>query len=715
MRRVFVPLERVSAELERAGAKKLIHLTQAEFEARVRAARVAQDATRERPRLVEAHYQASLVGSALVGKADWNLNHPSSLPGILLISADLRRPMNLALRQASLDGGPAILGELEPRSLGLLIETPGAHRLAFDWSLRGEAGPNGLRFDMRVPACVMTSLELDLPAGRSLSAPREQCLITGPFPGSSASRERWVLEVLNRARIELIVRTPNREDRGAPLLVTRVEERQNLSLEQVECIHDFSIDVSRGAVRELDLACSPGLQPVSVVWRNADLEDWQLLPAAPGQQERRLHIRLPEALQNGQASLRIRAIASGVLNQLWHSPELRLQGAVVLEEKLIVQIAPELELADWHAGQFILLKTSTDAPGSYLLHMQAGPLGAGAQASKDAGRPHARLRLQAAQATARTQLWWEIEPGGERLTARARIEPRGGSLFRLHCRIPAGWRALRAELEPAGLLADWSVLESDATSSLIVIHLTEVIEASQAVTVFLTLSRSPQSAKGSEQAFALPWLSFPQALTQDCSLGLSVASQLRVKSSPASLYWRQPDALGAFAEVPQNGESSEKPLWDKHPLWGLAHFHGLPLPGQFLVEGLAPRVKMRAVCLIDLAPEQPRMRLRLEVDPLAGAPQSIDVQFSDALPASWRWIGVDGKPIKVQAVPVWESLCLPGLGAGPVERINTLALMKAKFHVWRFTFPEPLTERRVIELAPGAEPPGLEWQATRFP
>ena len=708
MRRVFVPLERVAAELERAGAKKLIHLTQAEFEARVRAARLAQDATRERPRLVEAHYQASLVGSALVGKADWSLNHTSAVPGILLLPV---RSLNLALRQASLDGGPAILGDLEPRTLGLLIETPGSHRLAFDWSLRGEAGPNGLRFDLRVPACVMTSLELDLPAGRSLSASREQCLITGPFPGSSAGRERWVLEVLNRARIELTVRAPNREDRGAPLLVTRVEERQNLSLEQVECIHDFSIEVSRGAVRELDLICSPGLQAVSVVWRNVDLEDWQLLPAEPGKQERRLHIRLPEALQNGQASLRVRAIASGSLNQLWHSPEMRLQGAVVLEEKLTVQIAPELELADWHAGQFILTKTSTDAPGCYLLHMEAGPLDAGAHPGQDAGRPRTRLRLQTAQATVRAQLWWEIEPWGERLTARVRIEPRGGPLFRLHCRIPAGWRALRADLQPAGLLTDWSTLESDATSSLIVIHLNEAIEASQAVTVLLTLARSPQSSRGSEQPFALPWLGVPQALSQDCSLGLSVASQLRVKSAPASLYWQRPDALGAIAEAPQSVASTELPLWDKHPLWGLAHFHGLPPSGQFLVEGLAPRVKMRAECRVDLTPEQPRMRLRLELDPLAGAPQSIDVQFSDSLAASWRWMGADGRPIAVKAVPVWESFCLLGPGAGPVERINNLALTMARSHVWRFTFPDPLTERRFIELEAMAEPPGLAWQA----
>ena len=177
---------------------------------------VRLDATRERPRLVEARYWASLLGTALVGKADWSIVHTGLFPGILPI-----RPMNLALRQASLDGEPAILGDLEPRSLGLLIEKPGQHRLALEWSVRGEANPNDLRFDLRIPACVLTSLELDLPAGRSLVSPREQCLVTGPFPGSGAGRERWVLEILNRTRVELRVRTAERQDRGTPLLVAR--------------------------------------------------------------------------------------------------------------------------------------------------------------------------------------------------------------------------------------------------------------------------------------------------------------------------------------------------------------------------------------------------------------------------------------------------------------------------------------------------------------
>ena len=440
-----------------------------------------------------------------------------------------------------------------------------------------------------------------------------------------------------------------------------VEERQNLSLEQVECIHDFSIEVSRGAIRELDLDCTPGLQPLSVVWRNSDLEDWHLLPAAPGQQERRLHIRLPEALQSGQSSLRIRAIAAGPLNQVWHSPELRLQNAVVLSESLTVQVAPELELTDWHSGRFDLMKTLTDASGCYLLQMQAGPFEAGRETGEDAGRPRAWPRLQAVQATAQLQLWWDIGPSGERLMIRARVEPRGGPLFRLLCRIPAGWRVERTDVQPAGLLADWTVLESDQASSLIVLHLNEAIEISQAATVFLSLSRPPQSATGSEQTFSLPRIGFPQVLSQDCSLGVSVASQLRVKSAPTSIYWQRSEANGSFPDGGQGTAGSEKPLWEKNLLWGLAHFHGLPPAGQMVVEGLVPRVKMRSICRVDLSLDQPRVGLRLEVEQLAGAPQSFDVHFSGSdsrrlALGRGRWPAASGsrRPLVGIVVPAWH-------------------------------------------------------------
>src|SRR5947209_10245719 len=75
LRRVVLPPERVVAELERAGRGALVPLPRDRFEELVRRA-AAGVARQPPPRLVEAHYRATLAGQALVGSAEWRVHHP---------------------------------------------------------------------------------------------------------------------------------------------------------------------------------------------------------------------------------------------------------------------------------------------------------------------------------------------------------------------------------------------------------------------------------------------------------------------------------------------------------------------------------------------------------------------------------------------------------------------------------------------------------------
>ena len=67
LRRVVVAPERVLTELERARQGVLVQLPRAEFEQRVRQAARTEEALKKPPRLLQARYQASLSGIALVG------------------------------------------------------------------------------------------------------------------------------------------------------------------------------------------------------------------------------------------------------------------------------------------------------------------------------------------------------------------------------------------------------------------------------------------------------------------------------------------------------------------------------------------------------------------------------------------------------------------------------------------------------------------------
>src|SRR5262249_18309697 len=173
VRRVWLRPEQLAAALDRVQRGALRQLPRADFEDLVRRATAAGAALRDPPRLAEARYRASLSDQSLVGSAEWKVHNPGPGPGLLT-----GEPWQWALRRAHWSAGPpALIGDLDSRpqspGLELLVDRPGDRTLALEWSARGVAEPGGLRFDLRVPACPVAVLELELPADREPASPRE--------------------------------------------------------------------------------------------------------------------------------------------------------------------------------------------------------------------------------------------------------------------------------------------------------------------------------------------------------------------------------------------------------------------------------------------------------------------------------------------------------------------------------------------------------------
>ncbi len=76
IRRVTLPPDKLAAELERAKRGVLVQMPRQEFEDRVRRAAETLEGVKNPPRLVEARYVAKLVGTALVGSAEWKIVNP---------------------------------------------------------------------------------------------------------------------------------------------------------------------------------------------------------------------------------------------------------------------------------------------------------------------------------------------------------------------------------------------------------------------------------------------------------------------------------------------------------------------------------------------------------------------------------------------------------------------------------------------------------------
>lgn len=710
IQRLVTPLDRIQAELEKTQQGRLVRLSRQDFETRLGKARLADQSLRNGPRLLEASYQARLEESALVGKASWRLVNPNSSPGILTL-----RPFNLAIQQPVLDSGRALLGDIEEGQLGLLVEKAGPHTLAFDWSVRGEAGPGGVRFELRLPSCALTTLELELPADRSVLAAREQCLVAGPFTGKSAGKSRWLLDLGGHSQVEIQIRPTSRVDRGGPLLLTRLESRHSLMRDEVESTFDFNLEASRGNIQELTLACDPGLAPLAVAWRNNDLEDWEVLPSSNATGEKILRIRLPEPLQGGPLLLRVRCVSASPVERAWIAPQLTLRQAIMMAENMTVHVAADLALDDWRPGQFDLLKASTDAAGGYALQLQAGPISAQAKADPASRRPRAQIRLQKSEVHARQQLWWDITPLEEHCHARIQIQLRSGRLFRLQGEVPAGWRVDKVRFESPVQLADWGLTPVERGEPLIVVHLAQALEGPGEAVLLVDLTRPRSALREKESYLPVPRLDLAGVPTLLAEVRANVAPQLVVTASVPQGGWLRPDEDSKTSSLPLAGTapaSPEMPPWAGHAVWRLTRYHGMQVAGGLYLQSRNPGVKARASADVKLGSHESQEVLRLTIEPVSGAPTTVDVRFSGDMPdsLSWRSLGQEGTAVTFRRVEPWEFLTLPILAGGPASWTSPAVLAGAPSNLWRFEFSEPLAQKVLLESAPLRVPGNRPWK-----
>jgi hypothetical protein len=446
IRRVLLRPAQLADELERVRRGVLLQMPRSEFEGLIRrASAVRRD--QSPPVLVEARYQASLIGDALVGTARWRIVASGDSPALLPVE-----PLNLAVRNARwAEDRAAVLGDLDPRQkvpgAELLIDRPGDQALAVEWSARGLPEPGGVRFDWRAPPCAVSTLDLELPPGYEPLCQRDGCLITGPTPAAAPDRRTWRLLFGGASQLELLIRPP--ADAGPrPLVLVRQQNVQELSPGQSHYDFSLDLDVRHGGVRELRLEYDPALRPIDVNVRN--LARWHILEPdedTPSQ----IAVEFSEPFRGG--ALTLRGVGPVLTNRPWVSPWVRVAGGVPRGEQIVVRVHPELAYEDWKAGSFRLQDAAASADRAMVWTLQGGAVRAAPN------RPSARFRLRGPEYQVRQQLWWHVAPGGgETLSAHCAFDVRRGPVFQVPWAVPGDWDVWQVEADVADSLAGWSVL-----------------------------------------------------------------------------------------------------------------------------------------------------------------------------------------------------------------------------------------------------------------
>jgi hypothetical protein len=693
LRRVLITPDLLPAEVARAPKGALIQLSREEFEDKLKRARQASAARPAPPRLVESRYRAFLFQEALIGTAQWRALNPSSHRAILPL-----QPFNLAVRKARIEKGDAdaaeaLLGDLDGKALGLLLEQAGEQTAQIDWTARGIPFPGGLRYELRLPPAAVSSLELTLPADRILD-PHDNYLLSGPLPAEQADRRLWHVDCAGQSQLELVIRQQPGPGQ-VPLLLARVETRQDLEPDRVRADFDVHLEVLHQGVRELRFACDPELIPYEVA--SPQVQSWEHRPAARPEERSLLLVRLHETQRDCLFSVHLRCLAPLRARPRWTSPAVRVQGAVPRGETLVLRIHPDLRLEDWKPGAFEFnaaavqpAGTSDTWPTLSLTHTALVP-------GNPRARPSARVPLQGPQFRCRQTTWWQVGRDTSSLTAEIDYEITQGQLFRLPVELPPEWDVERVELTPAQLLRAWSVTQ-EPQRALLNLELQHPLAAgnpahASARLLVKLIFPSSRSVKPVNQT-----LSFPDLLPR--------GPELREGTFALTL---DPQWEGTLTTGASPLSTAEPGPWGEAPPDYAYRFHGLRVTGTLRLNPRRTPLRARCRTEVMLAPERAAVMTRLVLRSQAGDSNTVDLALSGPTSGRWEWKTERG-PNEVrscQRLQVREAAPILGLvGMSSPLSLAMACAAQPRQEIWRLTLAQPLREWVVLRGTVGFEAAG---------
>jgi hypothetical protein len=714
LRRVLIAPERVAKALAQAANGVLKKLSHDEFERKLKAAAEAGESLKNAPRLTETIYSAALKGTALEGNGEWKLFNPGTV-GILPLP-----DLSLALKKeekVQFTRGPAeaIIGDLDGKTLGLLVNSPGHDSVVFAWTARGDRDADGrLRFKLKVPPCAVASLELTVPASHviRLLSPGRAMLVRRDKENGDKKNSRWLLRFPGQGEVDFLIQQTTS---SLPLVLAHQETEQILSPGQLSAKIKCRIEVLHNVARKLYFECDRPLQPFNVAAANTDLK-WTLLEAG---KSRFLVVELREPKLNPEqplSPLSIDCLAPLAVNGAWESPGLRLVKVLPWgrstpdeEEKadplgdprlvnagprgevLTLQIHPEVQLASWHEGSFRLLRTETKTDRTRILTLSGngGP------------RPGGRILSQGFDCLARQHTWWQIGPRGSTLTSLVRYEVERGRLFQLRLGIPPGWEVDQVQAGPDDhVLRSWAPL-ADSRRTILLVDLDRALRPQAPVQLTVRL-RSPvgRSVPSAGQVLAFPDVEPLDAHLRQGALGISVNSLYQALPRNASVPLVVPDEPGP-----------EKPPWENQTLGFYYPFRATipnrdfdgagPLrpavTGALFLRPYAARVRAGCETDVTLTPDRAGVEIRLHLQPEVGNPRHIDFFVSAPLPGHWSWKTARGTNYVQSVVPFLPEVLPLGVGQ-PLSAARSI-VGPAGGRWWRLSLARPLAEALTLRAS----------------
>lgn len=655
----------------------VVRLPRAEFESRVRAAGRAVVTAKHAARVVDATYSAEFDAGELTGTAEFGILNAHSVTSFVPLD-----PMRLAVRSAKWnDGSAAILAVPQGSSTpAVWVSGDGRRVLQLGWSLTGTAEPGERRFELRVPPCPVSSLELNLPADQIPTASTE-ALLTGPFPvASNSARRLWRLRFGGQSKVEFAIRTVGA---SGSIARAKLDARYELAPGQLTAFFEYDLHPAHGSVGEWSFLADPGLRITDASTNNR--AGWAVDPPAMPNGPRRVRVSLRQPGPGGKVTISAVAPFPDAMHATDSLPTIRPLNAVLDEEKLNIRVASTLKVETWASGDYRLLDTATSFPilpggdSSRVLLLVGTLLPPG---SDESFRRMPSLRVIAADAdfTTTERLEWNLGPTRASLNVRVAVRVRRGSLFQLSVRPPPGFVLSRDISGPEELVSHISTPVNGSQT----VEFSRPIQSGQSAELRLELL-GPAVKAG--EAMAFPAFVVNGATERDGWLSIAAASQWTLTTrggagaSSGGLWgWLTTDS-------PDNSDS-------------LYLYRGKEPEGTATLTYAKPVVSADALMRLDAAGGSWSATTRFTLKVTGGELPSLAV-FTPGSPDGRQWKLFDDMNTITDAVPVPRELldCLPLLA--PRETLAGIIGARARGEVngtvWVLRFARPLSGTAVLE------------------
>lgn len=670
IQRIVVKPDRVAKELEKVQQGTLIHWPLAHFEARLERARKALTAREQKPRLTKATYVGELAGSAIVGtRGEWSVHLTGGAAAVLPLD-----PLSLALANPRWEQGPpALLGDFDGKSLGLLVPKSGAQTCFFDWSARGTPVIDGIAFNLAIPACALSLFEISLPPDTWLSSPQNLTLVTGPHDSGQATTRLWKVHATGLTQVELAVRKISGRQGTGPLIFARTHSLQLLDADRAAVNHEFQLDIVGGSIAELILDTESELQPFDVSIKTGEVKRYQWEEKAASKLPKgkiasgggTLRIEFHQPVQGRLQGLRVRSLAAMPPAE-WNSPALRVRDAVSRGETVQLQIHPDVPISKWDIGTFQYTQLSTESDGT-----QSLTLADTAPNTPNSRRPTLSLERKKIDLRTRESHLCAIDAAAVGLQSEIQCTLLRGTLFELNVRMPqlaAGYSIDNLDVQPEDTLREWR-----RTADGIALALKKPLTPLRPMVVKVAL-QGKSTVLPTARTVPLPELEIVEANKREGTYDVEVDRALQPQLLSSSV------PVGA-APVGQQRTSAYSFTFRDQRFTGSVRV--VPRPTQ-----LRWHVQQR----IELSDAHANLTTQLEAEPIVGTPRSLDVRFPPGFPPDWKVRAENGLTIHhserliVQEIgPHVMALGTPGnLPAALVES----ALPRGA--LWRFHLAQPL-------------------------